>query len=728
MSALEGQLMKDIDNIWNSLIRPDEFKDSTATDFFDFEFVGLPHKVYREKEFCEAVDQLRERFVNPESSNYLYQPQYKKNVPIDGFQYYAYNIWQTILSNKDLDLPTQKEMLAMYRCGEISNEVFVPFEESCKLWEESVRKKKIVTRLGTVAKTEAEIVLDSYNQQTSLYAPGVVELKRIELLDRMKAAVHDVYRSQLLLIRENAVQAFKKLLGQVVRRDTVLLDFLATVEKIKDEILSFFDAKASEAVYPGEEWDCSQYREQLTDEVNRHIQDERTHQIRILTDNEKQLLADNMKSGLSDILRSPSADFWKVTRSFLQEKLDELRDHLQEQLQGFNADENEMEGVLDVLKAHARVVLHGYIEGYVNQLTLRMNNRYDEIFKFNGQVARTWRSVDEIQRVHNQAAQGALSLLDIFFLNRLEHPEYDHIHLRIPSQEQIGDEFKFPDKREVIDTATKYGAPRRRSNKRISQDNDEEDESQSVTTPQVEELRIEEEFNANLLIDKNTCSRMHTDFIVRIHSNLQSTQDRFLMLSNNQSIPWWMFIVLLVLGWDELMYFLKKPFYLLLFIIVGAFFFWGYLRNQMQDYLDNGNNEMVKIVLRIVLDRMDSFTHSAVGSQLQQFQQAATQQIANTTSTGSSSPTISSPLLRVDTTHTEGKSPVPSPSSPNSGEKIFDGASSGEVSPTSSDLRKRSKPVLQKGMSRGSVMFSSGVDSKALKDLQSKLTSEMNLE
>lgn len=719
MDALEDQLMKDIQNIWNSLIRPDEFKSSLVSDFFDFEFVGLPHKVYREKDFFEEVDKLRDRFVNPSNNKYLFQAKYKKNVPIDGFQFYASSIWETILKNKDLDLPTQKEMLAMYRCGAISNEVYAEFENKVVEWGESVRKKKLVTKLGKEAEQAANLVIDSYTAQTALYAPAVVDLKKAELLERMKAAVHDVFRSQLLLIRENAVQAFKKLLSQVVRRDSVLLDFEDTVQKIKVEILAFFDSKAQEAIYPGEEWDSTEYRDQLIGEIERHIEDERAHQVRILTDNEKQLLADNMKSGLSDILKSPKQDFWQVLRKFLYVKVEEVKEHLRDQLEGFNVKDKDVEDIANVLKVHAKIVLQGFIEGYVNQLTLRMNNKYDELFKFNGQIARSWRSEDEIRNVHSQAVQEALLLLDIFFLNRLDNPEYDHIHLKIPSQDLIGDQFKFPDEQEVITKVKKY-----RPAKVTTPVDEEEEEESTMNHPQVEALKIEEEFNSKVLIDKNTCSRMHTDFIVRVQSNVQNAVDRYQMLTQRQSIPWWIFLVILVLGWNEIMYFLSKPFYVLIALIFGIFFFWGYLRNRIQEYLQEGSNEMVKIVLRIVLEKLDALTESALGTQIQAVTFGTSQRPSESNRSVTATATSDTPVDEED------KTPViVTPSSPTSTSSPFDDVSSGDASPqTTTDLRARRKPVLQKGMSRGSVIYSTGTDSKLMKDLQSKINSEMNME
>lgn len=61
------------------------------------------------------------RFNDPKDPNYVFRPQYHKRIPADGYHMYASGIWDKILSNKDLDLPTQQELLAQYRCDEISN-------------------------------------------------------------------------------------------------------------------------------------------------------------------------------------------------------------------------------------------------------------------------------------------------------------------------------------------------------------------------------------------------------------------------------------------------------------------------------------------------------------------------------------------------------------------------------------------------------------------------------
>lgn len=61
------------------------------------------------------------RFNDPENPDFVFRPEYHKRIPADGYNMYASSIWDKVLTNKDLDLPTQQELLAQYRCDEISN-------------------------------------------------------------------------------------------------------------------------------------------------------------------------------------------------------------------------------------------------------------------------------------------------------------------------------------------------------------------------------------------------------------------------------------------------------------------------------------------------------------------------------------------------------------------------------------------------------------------------------
>jgi hypothetical protein len=50
----------------------------------------------------------------------------------NSFGRYAHEIWETIRSNKDLNLPSQREMLATFRCDEIIKGIYEQMADKVK--------------------------------------------------------------------------------------------------------------------------------------------------------------------------------------------------------------------------------------------------------------------------------------------------------------------------------------------------------------------------------------------------------------------------------------------------------------------------------------------------------------------------------------------------------------------------------------------------------------------
>jgi hypothetical protein len=62
-------------------------------------------------------------------------------------------IWQDqVQNNKDLDLPTQQELLAQFRCDEISAVAMAEFNEQAKSQKRPIEAGKVVEGLGQLMK------------------------------------------------------------------------------------------------------------------------------------------------------------------------------------------------------------------------------------------------------------------------------------------------------------------------------------------------------------------------------------------------------------------------------------------------------------------------------------------------------------------------------------------------------------------------------------------------
>ena len=66
--------------------------------------------------------------------------------PYDGIQ-------EQVQTNKDLDLPTQQELLAQFRCDEISTAALAEFGEQAKSQKRPIEAGRVVEGLGTLMRS-----------------------------------------------------------------------------------------------------------------------------------------------------------------------------------------------------------------------------------------------------------------------------------------------------------------------------------------------------------------------------------------------------------------------------------------------------------------------------------------------------------------------------------------------------------------------------------------------
>lgn len=100
----------------------------------------------------------------------MFKPAYHKRIPADGVPFYMEGIWvrlfigtcsqtqadiaspavpqQKVLTNKDLDLPTQQELLAQFRCDEISASVLEAFQDAFKGVRKPIESGSVLDGLG----------------------------------------------------------------------------------------------------------------------------------------------------------------------------------------------------------------------------------------------------------------------------------------------------------------------------------------------------------------------------------------------------------------------------------------------------------------------------------------------------------------------------------------------------------------------------------------------------
>lgn len=105
-------------DIWNEIKKPDNYKNVPMENLFHVEIFGFNHALVKKDEFLDDSVKFREAWKNK-----IRPKTYSRQVPSDGFFYYAQNILNTVKEQSHLDIPTQREMLANIRCQEIKSTV-----------------------------------------------------------------------------------------------------------------------------------------------------------------------------------------------------------------------------------------------------------------------------------------------------------------------------------------------------------------------------------------------------------------------------------------------------------------------------------------------------------------------------------------------------------------------------------------------------------------------------
>jgi hypothetical protein len=264
------------------LSKPPGLEASRITDFFDFEFVALPHKFLQPDKFVEETQRLRKRFrdgVPPEvevmggsngasQDGGVFLPAYHRRIPADGFPLYAEGVWEQIVTNKDLDLPSQQELLAQFRCDEIASSCTAGFNSIISPFEEQAKTGRVLGGLGDAMKRALGEAMGGFEESGGRYHRGVFERKKIELKEKLEGRLRGLVVGQFSALSKRAVQEFTEEITTILKtanssgQSASNYDFAAVVNQTRAKVVDRFITEASESYIPGAEW--SDYENELT--------------------------------------------------------------------------------------------------------------------------------------------------------------------------------------------------------------------------------------------------------------------------------------------------------------------------------------------------------------------------------------------------------------------------------------------------------------------------------
>ena len=463
LSALRNTLLSDLARLWDSISKPQGLENSRIHDYFDFAFVALPHKILMPEKFDAAVEKLstrfREGYKDPKKQGLLNEeetplllPEYHRRIPADGFSVYAEGVWDQIVNNKDLDLPTQQELLAQFRCDEIAREVLLAFDEAISPLESQqaadikAGTPTLLPKLGSVMTHARVNVLKNFETEASRYHKGVYARKREELSQNVDKRLKDLFTGQLQAAHKTGIKAFSDAVAAAVKlgqKKGAQYDFAEIVAEEKKKAYESFRGTALAAAVEGTGFseagaefnlfrkDLDAVSAQLRKEEMRRLASRVERWVRSRLGDSIGLEFNALGSGRAGSAAPETGSkhddnsekaIWDRIWALFTETVDEAEKRFTERAKSYDASAEEVEIGLWRLRRRSWGVLRAKIEEETMEgnLLMKLRENFEDRFRYdeNG-VPRIWRPTDDIDGLFAKARDHTLTLIPLLARFRL---------------------------------------------------------------------------------------------------------------------------------------------------------------------------------------------------------------------------------------------------------------------------------------------------------------------
>ena len=516
LANLESTIRADLQRIWASLTKPEALVGAELGDFFDVSFSALPHKVLQAKEFDEGIAQLQRRFIDRSDPQYVFQTEYHKRIPIDGLPHYLESVWEQILQNKDLDLPTQQELLAQFRCDEIAAAAAAAFAAAMTALRSALDAGQVLATLGVAMASHRAEALAVFDKDASRYHRGVYARKRADLLLQLNAVLLPFFLAQLKNLHTKLASAFQQAMQEGTRGASY--DFGRLVEEHVAHALAAFDAETQRLVLPDTDWSVSEERMHLEDDlraVARTLRADETQKLAVRLEKDiRRHLAEPIEAALSE----PDAGMWDRVLGVWRDACDRAAALYRERAAHLNTTPDEDAATVGRLHMVAWRALLDRVQESTSETVLasRLRAFFEDRFRYDASgVPRVWKPSDDMDDAFVQARDATLALIPLYATMQPETP---------PTV--AGDE----------------------------------------DTPSWDEARR--------VLSERRCAELGRRF--RRDADAAYVEAKRGTVSSMTQVPWWMYVVLIVLGWNEAMAVLHSPVYftLLCMVLASAYVVW----------------------------------------------------------------------------------------------------------------------------------------------------------
>ncbi|KAI7667386.1 hypothetical protein KC318_g5903 [Hortaea werneckii] len=480
---------------------------------------------------------------------------------------YASGVWEQIDSNKDLDLPSQQELLAQFRCDEIMKEVLMPFDEIIGPLETTQADAaasgmpSMIAELGNKMAKARSALLATFEEEASRYHKGVFKRKQAELSEKVDGRLKTLFQGQMSAAHKTGILDFSDAVTTAVKagqKKGGSYDFYKIVQSEKEKALKKFESQAQASLVSGTPW--SDYKQQLNlyrkelDEVSARLRKEEMR--RLATRSErwvKQRLDESVGvefnklgsgragSGAPAEGSKPATekDLWDRIWGVFTDTVSHAEQRFTQRAQSFDASPEEVEVGLWRLRRKSWAALRSKLDEEMMEgnLLLKLRENFEDKFRYDEEgVPRLWRPTDDIEGMYTRARESTLELIPLLSRFKLSGtssaPPLDAWIGEAPSNVTAADE----------EDLAPIGGVDEEEGKAL------QDEMTILSDAKVQDL---------LTRFKKTADGVYVEA-------------KRSAIGGVTQVPLYFYGLLLALGWNEIVAVLRNPVYFILLILLGV--------------------------------------------------------------------------------------------------------------------------------------------------------------
>mmetsp|Transcript_1200 Transcript_1200/g.2416 ORF Transcript_1200/g.2416 Transcript_1200/m.2416 type:complete len:835 (-) Transcript_1200:14-2518(-) len=434
LESLAKILRTDLEKIWAGIDKPPEHKSSSLADFFDVEFTSLPHKVLKPEQFEASAKELRTQFQN----GAVFDRKYSRGVTSDGFAIFAESVWRTIRSNKDLDLPAQKLMVASVRCDAFSHDALALASRALDAVKANNARaflygggdgeqQELVLEgrdLGAVLGDVRERAVAMYRKGAERYDEGVANAKEEDMLGVLDGKLEQLYNSRVDSTRAEMEAEFEKFCGKMEkdRAGAPWEVFGERMGKKKKECEMRFDEACGTQVRGVDEdaFGPKEARRKMVERMGAMGRRCEENVLELLNKSVVDMFRRSAKESVDAATHAMDAKMWAALAGDAEKWARDARAAHERGLgeNGMALGEEQKVAAGAIVREECAMAAFGCAEaaiGTPSALELRLSRSFDQKFRFTERgVPRSWVASDDVEELYLSARDASERLVDVF--------------------------------------------------------------------------------------------------------------------------------------------------------------------------------------------------------------------------------------------------------------------------------------------------------------------------